>query len=822
MSISLSAYVASDASGGSYGIGGSISPQNTTGTLTLALNSSITFTITPNAGYQRLKSYVRINDVVYPLSNNATLDVRFGNYYDGGPTNISVNSSFIANISDNSSIGIWTVFEKLSLQVDIAIVGIGGTVSPSGIQTVAGGSDLSITWTPSTNYLRDKILVDGVAYFTSPISLNNITSNKTVRVYFTSVYAFITASAGSNGTISPSGISSVLKGTNQVFTITPNSGYQIDTVLIDGTVVIGVSGSYQFSNVQGNHTIDVTFKVAATKVRTVTCVNGSVTLVKYYVTGQGYLTTPLIQDANGAYTQVCVPLETPQLQITTVGNAEQVFYEEIIDGENIGNGSIGYGAESLVSELSLTTCQSSVQFTYGPAYGTVTVTQAANGSIIPAGVNKIYDWSYDWARSSLQLNFAANSGYVVDKILKNGAVVSSPGTVTATYNYPNLNYTSSTQVGKPSNLADTITASFTKGVYAIVSSAGANGTISPLGTSQVNKGASKTFTFTPSSLYGVASVLVDGANVGVMNSYTFSNVSADHTISVTFVDISRTIVASSGPNGTISPAGNVTVTIGSSKTFTMIPNSGYGVENVIVDGVSIGSVTSYTFSNLTSGHTISVTFTDISRIITASAGANGSINPGGSIGVTIGGTKSFSITPNVGYQVDQVLVDGASVGAVTSYNFTNIQADHTIEASFKVLDSYFITASAGSNGTISPSGSVAAVKGTNKSFTIAPNSNCEIVDVLVDGVSQGKITAYTFTNVQENHSISATFSKNSYKIIATHGLHGVVLPSGEISVEYGANQTFNIIPDEDYVIQDIIVDGVSKDMPLSGILFIID
>ena len=52
--------------------------------------------------------------------------------------------------------------------------------------------------------------------------------------------------------------------------------------------------------------------------------------------------------------------------------------------------------------------------------------------------------------------------------------------------------------------------------------------------------------------------------------------------------------------------------------------------------------------------------------ITASAGANGSITPSGNVTVNYGASKSFTITPNAGYAVASVLVDGGSVGAVTS------------------------------------------------------------------------------------------------------------------------------------------------------------
>ena len=68
--------------------------------------------------------------------------------------------------------------------------------------------------------------------------------------------------------------------------------------------------------------------------------------------------------------------------------------------------------------------------------------------------------------------------------------------------------------------------------------------------------------------------------------------------------------------------------------------------------------------------------------IRASAGANGTISPVGWTSVGEGGEQTFTITPDAGYAVAKVLVDGRSVGAVTSYTFRNVTQDHTIEAVF--------------------------------------------------------------------------------------------------------------------------------------------
>lgn len=72
--------------------------------------------------------------------------------------------------------------------------------------------------------------------------------------------------------------------------------------------------------------------------------------------------------------------------------------------------------------------------------------------------------------------------------------------------------------------------------------------------------------------------------------------------------------------------------------------------------------------------------------------------------------------------------------------------------------SYTITASAGANGNITPSGQVIVYQGDNKTFTITANDNYHIEDVLVDGISVGDVAEYTFENITDNHTISASFA----------------------------------------------------------------
>src|SRR5439155_21269980 len=91
----------------------------------------------------------------------------------------------------------------------------------------------------------------------------------------------------------------------------------------------------------------------------------------------------------------------------------------------------------------------------------------------------------------------------------------------------------------------------------------------------------------------------------------------------------------------------------------------------------------------------------------------------------------FPITPDAAYLVADLLVDGGSVGAPTRYPFTMLSRSHIIAASF-AIDTYTLTASAGANGAISPSGAVAVNSGASQAFTITPDAGYHVADLLVE------------------------------------------------------------------------------------------
>lgn len=154
--------------------------------------------------------------------------------------------------------------------------------------------------------------------------------------------------------------------------------------------------------------------------------------------------------------------------------------------------------------------------------------------------------------------------------------------------------------------------------------------------------------------------------------------------------------------------------------------------------------------------------------IAASAGEGGTISPSGSVVVGEGADKSFVMTPNEGYVIDQVLVDGQSVdlaGVVAEdgtgvYTFSAIDADHTIDVTFRSTQ-HTITATAGEGGSITPSGAVTVADGADQAFAIAAADGYQIADVKVDGVSVGRVDSYTFGDVTGDHTIEVTFEATS-------------------------------------------------------------
>ncbi|RII30001.1 MAG: hypothetical protein CXR30_09400 [Geobacter sp.] len=314
------------------------------------------------------------------------------------------------------------------------------------------------------------------------------------------------------------------------------------------------------------------------------------------------------------------------------------------------------------------------------------------------------------------------------------------------------------------------------------------------------------------------------------------------------------VFPSVSPGGTISSADGITPTtingasafpvqIVTTPSFLITPDSGYHIQEVWVNGASIGKVAKYTFdpiSGLGQPYTIKAQFSNTPYTVSvATTPAGGGVVAPGTTTVNYGVTQSFSITPNIGWDVDTIKVDGLGVAATNLYSFLAVAANHTLDVAFKKLQNTVTTtvntngvtvATGGSitAGSITPAGACSSITAAAVTtytcnydagvpFTIIPKNGYRLLDVIVDGSSLGAVNSYTLSPIREQHTIMAKFT-NQWAITVSNDGNGKVSPTPtynaatgtyQVPVTEGGSQTFTFTPNTGYVVRDVKFDGES-------------
>jgi hypothetical protein len=346
--------------------------------------------------------------------------------------------------------------------------------------------------------------------------------------------------------------------------------------------------------------------------------------------------------------------------------------------------------------------------------------------------------------------------------------------------------------------------------FVITASAGAGGSINPSGSVNVLQGLDQSFTITPTACHHVANVLVDGSSVGAVTSYNFTNVQANHTIAASFaVDGPYKVSASAGTGGTVTPSGSIAVACGETLLVAIAPlDKCHLIANVVVDGSSVGAVTSYQFADVHANHTLAASFTALGPFtISASAGPGGSVSPSGPISVACGDTQTVLITPASSCQViSDVKVDNISVGAVSSYKFSDVQANHTIAATFAATNLSLSSTHVNASCTGVSDGSInLTITGGVPGFTKSWSNGATTEDL--SGLAAGIYTVTVTDSRGCQASLSDTIAVPAYVIAASAGANGTISPSGSVSVPCGTNATFNFTPAAGYAVDQVVVDG---------------
>jgi len=268
------------------------------------------------------------------------------------------------------------------------------------------------------------------------------------------------------------------------------------------------------------------------------------------------------------------------LDFTATPNTGYVVDTWTVDNVAVQSGGVGY-------TLAAITANHTVKVTFARAFA-ITLSASANGTIAPDSPQSVI------SGKSLLCTASPATGYIVDR-----------------WYVDNI----SRQVGNTSFTLLNVTAphvvkvTFKLLTYTLTPSAGIGGTISPLVVPPVTPGADVTFTARPSSSYVVDRWYVDNNAVQIGNTqYKITNVSANHTIKVTFLR-GILVLPLISLHGKLAPATQQYVRPGDDLTFQATPDARYTVDTWYVDGVAMqtGNL-SFTLTNVQLFHTVKATF----------------------------------------------------------------------------------------------------------------------------------------------------------------------------------------------------------------------
>lgn len=383
----------------------------------------------------------------------------------------------------------------------------------------------------------------------------------------------ITATAGEGGTITAEGLAdgkvSVTEGESATFTIAANDGYEVSDVKVDGTSV-GKRTSYTFENVDAAHTIEATFAftnyTAANPFEFPTTKGTTKTLEAEYAT--------TITEACGATEWRC--------EVNSEAWASNGKYINSLNKTSTGADSVAYAYNAPVAGTYKVTVtyrsgSDTNKLAWSEQDGKITASQVAtpnskvnnvlqaktvefNMVVTTAGAGTLVFTAPDGdspqtdkfdielvkladeadltelqtaiANAEAILNAADKDKYSAAALVELQELVNAGKQLT----------TASSQTDVDAKKAE-ITAKIAdiQTQFTITATAGNGGKIAPTGATKVYKGTSKAFTITPNAGYHVDSLTVDGTAVNVVTEYTFSDVTANHTIAVTFAKDAVTV-----------------------------------------------------------------------------------------------------------------------------------------------------------------------------------------------------------------------------------------------------------------------------------------
>lgn len=383
----------------------------------------------------------------------------------------------------------------------------------------------------------------------------------------------ITATAGEGGTITAEGLAdgkvSVTEGESATFTITANDGYEVSDVKVDGTSV-GKRTSYTFENVTAAHTIEATFAFA----------NYTAANPFEFPTTKGTTKTLEAEHAT-TITEACGATEW-RCEVNSEAWASNGKYINSLNKTSTGADSVAYAYNAPVAGTYKVTVtyrsgSDTNKLAWSEQDGKITAGQVAtpnskvnnvlqaktvefNMVVTTAGAGTLVFTAPDGdspqtdkfdielvkladeadltelqtaiANAEAILNAADKDKYSAAALVELQELVNAGKQLTTASSQADVDAKKAEITAKTADIQTQFT---------ITATAGEGGKIAPTGATKVYKGTSKAFTITPNAGYHVDSLTVDGTAVNVVTEYTFSDVTANHKIAVTFAKDAVTV-----------------------------------------------------------------------------------------------------------------------------------------------------------------------------------------------------------------------------------------------------------------------------------------
>ena len=388
----------------------------------------------------------------------------------------------------------------------------------------------------------------------------------------------------------------------------------------------------------------------------------------------------------------------------------------------------------------------------------------------------------------------------------------------------------------------TVTVVFTKYQYTVTAEAGDHGAVAEgFASKEIECGADYTITFVPDENYKLGTVTVDGelATEGIDgNTFTLTNVRAAHSISATFEEIpvipeptmfGITFVGLVEGNTITVPENARVDSVASGENYVFgitLTSCQEAIASVTVGGtVLTASEGQYTIENIVSDTTVTVAFTKYQYTVTAEAGEHGAVAEGfASREIDCGTDYTIEFVPEPNYRLEKIILDEVeTTEGIEGNNFTltNVVAAHAVSATFEeipvtpeptMFGITFVGLEEGDTIIVPENARVDSVApGENYVFGITLTSCQEaIASVTVGGtVLTADEGQYTIENVVSDTTVTVEFTKYFYTVTAEAGEHGAVAEGfASNDVECGTDYAITFVPDEGYILDSVVVDGV--------------